>query len=229
MHVRNCQVEVRSPWHVSQREIDRFMEQQADWVERTLAQQEQQAREAPDIRDGGRIWYKARECRVVFVESAQSGVSVEGREFRIHGRGLRQTPGRAERILRDWLMQQARQWLVPRTEALVRHMDLQSRFREVVLRKTRSKWGHCTVGGRIQYNWLLMLAPDGVIDYMICHEVCHLVHMDHSAAYWQCVARYCPDYRRYRDWLKTCGHRIWIQEGATQDPDLRQAASDAAA
>jgi S-adenosylhomocysteine hydrolase len=38
-----------------------------------------------------------------------------------------------------------------------------------------------------------MLAPDGVIDYMICHEVCHLLHMNHSPQYWQSVAKVCPD------------------------------------
>lgn len=208
--MRNQQVEVRSPWYVHKREIEQFVELHTDWIQQQLEQQAQQAREALTIRDGAGIWYKARECRLVFVEAAEPGVEVNRREIHIRGRRLADDPGRAEQILRNWLMQQARDWLVPRTQALVNHMGLQDRFHEVVLRKTRSKWGHCTAEGRIQYNWLIMLAPDAVIDYMICHEVCHLVHMNHSRAYWQLVEQYCPGHARYKGWLQNHAHRLWF-------------------
>jgi len=210
VYVRDQQVEVRSPWHMRKGDIEQFVEQQADWIQRQLQQQAKQAAEKLAIAHGASIWYKARECRLVFVDGAVPGVEVDNREIRIRGRHLADDPARAAEILRRWLMQQAQDWLAPRTQALVNHMGLQDRFHEVVFRKTRSKWGHCTAEGRIQYNWLIMLAPDAVIDYMICHEVCHLVHMNHSREYWQLVARYCPDYSCYKGWLQAHGHRLWF-------------------
>jgi predicted metal-dependent hydrolase len=113
-------------------------------------------------------------------------------------------------VLKNWLMAQAREYLPQRTRALADHLQLGHKLSEVVFRKTRSKWGHCTAKGRIQYNWLIMLAPDGVIDYMICHEVCHLLHMNHSKKYWQAVASVCPDYKRYVGWLKRHEHRLFF-------------------
>jgi predicted metal-dependent hydrolase len=55
-----------------------------------------------------------------------------------------------------------------------------------------------------------MLAPHAIIDYMIAHEVCHLVHLDHSPRFWRQVESVCPQYRYYMDWLKEHEHRYWM-------------------
>ncbi len=208
LHVREAQLQVRAPWEVAQADIEAFVARHRHWIERKLARQRRQIAEKLRIRDGAPVYYKGRECRLVFVEQRHSAVWVEDRRLCVAGVGLDEQ--KAARLLADWLRRQARTCLPQRSRALARHLGVSERLRDVVFRKTRSKWGHCTADGRIQYNWLIMLAPDAVIDYMICHEVCHLVHMNHSRAYWQLVASLCPDYRRYIDWLKTHEHRLWF-------------------
>ncbi|MGM0632911.1 MAG: M48 family metallopeptidase [Pseudomonadota bacterium] len=208
VHVRDCQVEIRAPQGMGESAIARFVGQQTDWILGRLEEQRKQQAEKLRVIDGGRIFYKARECKLRLRPSLVGSVQVEGRTITIHCRGA--TPEHGERVLRDWLMQQAREHLYARTEALASALGLEGRFREVVLRKTRSKWGHCTSEGRIQYNWLIMLAPDAVIDYLISHEVAHLRHLDHSRAFWALVGEVCPDYQRYRHWLRDHGHRLWF-------------------
>lgn len=208
VHVRDCQVEIRAPQAMGDSAIARFIGQQTAWILGRLEEQQRQQEEKLRVIDGGRILYKARECELRLQPSTVGSVQVEGRVITIHCRGA--APEHGEKVLRDWLMQQARDHLTARTEALASALGLASRFREVVLRKTRSKWGHCTSEGRIQYNWLIMLAPDAVIDYMISHEVAHLRHMDHSREFWALVGSVCPDYRRYRHWLRDHGHRLWF-------------------
>ncbi len=208
VHVRDCQVEIRAPQNMGESAIARFVGQQTDWILGRLEEQRKQQAEKLRVIDGGRIFYKARECELRLCPSLVGSVQVEGRTITIHCRGA--APEHGEKVLRDWLMQQARDYLHVRTEALASALGLESRFREVVLRKTRSKWGHCTSEGRIQYNWLIMLAPDAVIDYLISHEVAHLRHLDHSRAFWALVGRVCPDYARYRRWLREHGHRLWF-------------------
>ncbi|WP_105103081.1 M48 family metallopeptidase [Microbulbifer pacificus] len=83
-------------------------------------------------------------------------------------------------------------------------------FSSVKVRRTRSKWGHCTIRGELQYNWLVCLAPEPVVDYLVIHEVCHLRHHNHSRAFWDLVASLCPDYRTLRRWLKENGHRLQL-------------------
>lgn len=208
VHVKDCRVEIRAPLALGEGAIARFVGQQAGWIRQRLEEQARQQQEHMRLVDGGRIHYKARDCEVSLRSATRGRVETEGRRFIIHCRDA--DPAAAEQVLRGWLMQQARDYLPERTEALARALGLQQRYRETVLRKTRSKWGHCTSGGRIQYNWLIMLAPDAVIDYMISHEVAHLRHMDHSRAFWALVGRLCPDYRHYRRWLREHGHQLWF-------------------
>lgn len=208
LHVREAQLQVRAPREVPQADIEAFVARHRQWIERKLARQRRQIAEKLRVSDGAPVYYKGRECRLLFVEQSRSAVRVEGRRLCIAGPRLDEH--KAARLLADWLRRQARAYLPQRSRALAHHLGVSDRLRDVVFRKTRSKWGHCTADGRIQYNWLIMLAPDAVIDYMICHEVCHLVHMNHSRVYWQLVADLCPDYRRYIDWLKTHEHRLWF-------------------
>lgn len=79
------------------------------------------------------------------------------------------------------------------------------RFAAITLRDTRSRWGSCTHGGRLMYSWRLAMAPPEVLDYVAAHEVAHLAHMDHSAAFWATVARLYPGFAQPRAWLRQNG------------------------
>ena len=75
----------------------------------------------------------------------------------------------------------------------------------ISVRRQRSKWGSCSGKGNLNFNCLLLLAPAEVLDYVVVHELCHRLHMDHSPAFWAEVARILPDYRKGRQWLKENG------------------------
>ncbi len=71
---------------------------------------------------------------------------------------------------------------------------------------TRSRWGSCSPHNRsIRYSWRVIMAPPAVADYLAAHEVAHLVHADHSPAYWAVVARLVGDHRPHRRWLRDHG------------------------
>lgn len=81
-------------------------------------------------------------------------------------------------------------------------------YQRITIRDQKTRWGSCSARGTLSFNWRLMLAPPAVLDYVVVHELCHLTHMDHSAAFWQAVADVCPDYRTHRKWLKDHGHEL---------------------
>lgn len=208
VHVRHQAVEVRVPFFVNQKQIHEFVSAHIPWIIRKLEHKAQQDAQRPDLRAGGSVYFKARALRVCFVPAVSELVEVTETEMRIHGKAL--SPERAARVLQRWLLAQAKEALPSRTKALAAYFQIPERLKEVVFRKTKSKWGHCTSSGRIQFNWLIMMAPDAVIDYMICHEVCHLLQMNHSPKFWALVESVCPDYRRYVRWLRTHEHRLWL-------------------
>lgn len=81
-------------------------------------------------------------------------------------------------------------------------------YHHITIRDQKTRWGSCSARGTLSFNWRLMLAPPAVLDYVVVHELCHLTHMDHSAAFWQAVETVCPDYRSTRQWLKEHGHEL---------------------
>jgi predicted metal-dependent hydrolase len=68
-----------------------------------------------------------------------------------------------------------------------------------------TRWGSCGPKGDININWLLALAPESVLEYVVVHEICHLRERNHSAAFWALVAQHLPHYAKERAWVKAHG------------------------
>ena len=104
-----------------------------------------------------------------------------------------------------------------REQALARLLEQAGRYAEKIgvvpssigIKGYRSRWGSCHSDGRIYFNWRIILAPLFVVDYLVVHELCHLVHADHSRNFWRCVENVLPDYAERRKWLKT--HGRWLE------------------
>lgn len=78
-------------------------------------------------------------------------------------------------------------------------------YGRITIRNQRSRWGSCSGKGNLNFNCLLMLFTDEVIDYVVVHELCHRKHMNHSAAFYAEVERAFPEYRKCQKWLKENG------------------------
>ena len=78
----------------------------------------------------------------------------------------------------------------------------------LTLRDTRSRWGSCSSEGNLMFSWRLIMAPPRVLDYVAAHEVAHLRHMDHSAAFWATVETLFPAHKAERRWLKEQGNAL---------------------
>lgn len=72
----------------------------------------------------------------------------------------------------------------------------------------KSRWGSCSPTGHVGFNWCVMMAPNRVVDYVVVHELCHLIHHDHSANFWREVERHMPDFAERKEWLKQNSERL---------------------
>src|SRR6185503_7472549 len=75
-------------------------------------------------------------------------------------------------------------------------------YKKVFIKNSRSRWGSCSERRNLNFNYRLALLPDELADYVVAHELCHLIHFNHSPAFWAEVARACPEWKRLRRELK---------------------------
>jgi hypothetical protein len=81
-------------------------------------------------------------------------------------------------------------------------------YRSLSIRDQRSRWGSCSNRGVLSFNWRLICAPQAVLNYVVVHELCHIVRHDHSPVFWQMVALARPTFRDERAWLAEHGHEL---------------------
>lgn len=204
LEVAAGKVVVRAPRQADPHYIASFVQSRQAWVMEKLGLQQQRLTEVPvrGYQTGEKLPYLGCDYELIVSRSSVAGVRLQGGQLHLC------LPARAspETALRHWYRAQARQILQAKTDACALRLGVT--VTDLTLRQTRTKWGHCTRSGRIQYNWLIILAPEPVVDYLVAHEVSHRLHLNHSAAFWQTVASLCPEFQQWRQWLRRYGHTL---------------------
>jgi predicted metal-dependent hydrolase len=109
-------------------------------------------------------------------------------------------------LFRRWFLSEARRYVAPRVTALATAMGVN--FKRIVVRELRYGWGSCTLGGTLTFNWRIVQAPPLVVDYLIVHELAHVLESNHSREFWNIVAVHAPAWEQARDWLRRNGPRM---------------------
>jgi len=109
-------------------------------------------------------------------------------------------------VLERWFLDEAAILLAERLDFYAPIVGVRPTGMQVKAYKAR--WGSCKMDGQIQFNWRLIHGPVDVLDYVVVHELCHILQHNHSAAYWSEVARVMPDYEVRRKWLSQNGNTL---------------------
>jgi predicted metal-dependent hydrolase len=125
---------------------------------------------------------------------------IEG-EIRVRG-----DPAHLARRVLDHLVITARAELAPRARRLAAQIGRE--VARVNVRDTKSRWGSCSGRGNLSFSWRLILAPEAVLDYVVAHEVAHLVEMNHGPRFWRLVESLAPGSAGPRSWLKQHRDRL---------------------
>ena len=180
-----------------------FAQQQAGWIAARL-------KRLPSPRpfiDGAEIPLFGTPCRVRHRPDLRGTVWLEGREIHVAGK-----PEHLPRRLKDWLTAHVRQQLVPMVHAKAARIE--RTVKRITVRDTRSRWGSCGRDGAMSFSWRLVFAPPEIVDYLVSHEVAHLVHMNHGPRFWALTEKLCESPMAAADaWLRRHGETL-LQYGA---------------
>jgi predicted metal-dependent hydrolase len=190
---------LRSPWRV----IEAFLRQKEAWI---LARLEEWAR-VPRARrlrveSGESVPVLGATLELEVREAGRAAVRREGERLLVLAPG----PRRARQALQRWLKEHALAHLVPRAAHYAARLERPAP--RVRLSSARTQWGACSEAGAIRLNWRLVhLAPE-LADYVVAHEVAHLVEMNHSKRFWAVLASLYPAWREAREQLELAGASI---------------------
>jgi predicted metal-dependent hydrolase len=196
---------VRAPLKLAHREVLAFVHQNSGWIARKLHQvRALKGQTAPRrFRDGEAFPFLGEPYRLRFVDGADYLRKQDG-EFRL---GI-DLSSRAEDLFRTWYRARAREILEDRVTYFTIRMGLSCR--SVRITNAKERWGSCSVAGSLNFAWRLVMAPPAVIDYVIVHELTHLVEMNHSRRFWERLGRILPDYAQRRKWLRENEHMLTL-------------------
>jgi predicted metal-dependent hydrolase len=186
-------VEVVLPARAPERAAAAAVRELRPWIERRL--QEARAVRAVVARRAGTVPYLGAALELV----PQPG------RTRVHraGERLLVPAGDARPALERFYRRAARAEIAPRLDRASALAG--AGYSGLDIRAQRTRWASCSAGGRMSFNWRLLLAPERVLEYVVWHEVCHLLVLDHSPRFWSLLERHWPDYRADRDWLRRNG------------------------
>jgi len=114
----------------------------------------------------------------------------------------------AAKVFKLWYRQNVRQILHERVKLYSQQYGFQ--YQSIRITSARSRWGSCSASGSLNFSWRLIMAPLGVVDYVVIHELVHTVVHNHSKRFWKKVESILPDYKERRKWLRKNGSHLMI-------------------
>lgn len=185
------------PKYCSQTKALKFLDDHRDWIINMMAR----LPKACGFTDGETFSFFGKQYTVQHIEN-HKGTCFEEACLKVGGK-----PEFLHRRITDFLKEQTLKHLSEIT--VKKAKELNCRVSSVAIKDTKSRWGSCSTLGNINYNWRICMAPEYAIDYLICHEVSHLKHPNHSADFWNTVKSICPNFEEGRHWLKIKGKNLY--------------------
>ena len=204
LHIVGNELQVRVPEQVRDDRIIEMLQTKRSWISKKVAQlKEVQTPKPKEFLSGEVFLFLGQNYRLKIQEGHQVGVEL------LDGYLLttvsdsdtgEQRKEKIQKYLQYWYRSRARERLLEKVERYSKLIGVSSKGLRVG--SFKSKWGSCDSRSKLAFNWNLIKAPHAVIDYVVIHELCHIIQPNHSKLFWQEVEKYDPEYKEHRAWLK---------------------------
>ena len=207
LHIIGRDLQVRVPDHVGDERVAAFLKRKRPWIRSKVAEiQLLPPHRSKELVSGESFPYLGRNYRLKVQEGHQVGVCLSGGYLRATIRPAEQGEHQALRIqqyLQNWYRSTALERLQDKTNRYAQQIGVSPA--SVSVRNFKSRWGSCDKNGEVVFNWNIIKAPHSIVDYVVIHELCHLIHPNHSKDFWQLVGRHDASYPEHRQWLRKTG------------------------
>lgn len=197
---KQAQLIVRAPGQATQSDIDFVISKKRQWIIRKMNEMKainaELAKSRISYAQGDLIPLLGKKYSLCFADDIQRNWTLSGDSLYIRKERLDDAP----EIITAMYKQQAKKLIPERVHHFAGLLGI--KFRNIRINSARTRWGSCSSKGNINFSWRLMLAPPEVVDYVVIHELVHLIELNHSKRYWHIVSQVFPDYMICEKWLK---------------------------
>ena len=188
---------VRAPTNLPITDIERFVKDKTNWIEKKQAHVK--SRQLPEVeyRDGALFLYLGQSYPLVTMSQIQ--------DIYFDGECFSAAVFNKENLL-QFYKTTFKKIAIPRLKYYAKQYQFD--YQKIRLKKQKTIWGSCSTNNNINLNYLLIQAPLTVIDYVIVHELAHTIHKNHSKEFWQLVGSILPTYKIDKKWLKDNGYKL---------------------
>lgn len=200
---RDGAVIIRAPHHTTEEKIGAIIQRKRRWIYSKVNHSQKLRNDVPKKRyvKGEGFLYLGRKYKLDIIDT-------EERKLRFRSRFLlpKDKARKAAELFAEWYRSKAKEKIIPRATLYARQMGVV--YKSILVSDLTYRWGSCTPKGNLHLNWHLIKAPLEVIDYVIVHELAHLLEPTHSEHFWVIIRIHCPDFEKAIEWLKAHGERI---------------------
>ena len=202
---RDRKVVVHAPEGLSDEKIRQVVESKRRWIhEKTGHSQKYQTLPHPpgkELVSGESALYLGRQYRIEVVKNGLAGIQFSHRFLIPASQGKKR-----QEVLREWYINRAKEKIVQQVKLHARRLGVDIAGVKIV--DSRYRWGSCTLKNNVNFNWRLIKAPMFVIDYVIVHELSHLIEANHTPRFWNIVSAQTPTMDKAKVWLKEHGQLL---------------------
>lgn len=209
--VKDNSVIVVVPKTLSDKRVEEVVRRKARWIREKLKfnLEVRKTYRPKEYVSGESFSYLGKNYRLKVVDGKPEKVSLRNSRIYVHA------PHSLSGEKRDKLIvSQLTEWY--QEHALIALQEKAKRFsaqlvvwpKKVGIKSYKSRWGSCNSKEEVYYDWRIIIAPQRIIDYVVAHELCHLIHHNHSKDYWKLFESVIPDYRESKEWLKVNGRLL---------------------
>lgn len=194
---------VSMPLRASEKWLHTVLNEKADWVVEKLGNWQSKKPAATEWLDGEKLAFRGEAFTLRIIPSLfNSPPQIRGEQLHIHVVDTTDEI-KIEKVVTLWYRREAERVF---QECVAHYAPLMHVAPKLIkLSSAKTQWGSCTSRGVVRLNWQLVKMPLHLIDYVVIHELAHLVEMNHSAAFWRVVESACPDYAQCRAELRRYG------------------------
>lgn len=197
----NAKVIVRAPQRITNQEIYNFIDKKRDWIQQkqTLILNKLNQKKINEFIDGEEFLFLGAKYKLKLVDNSLFPLYFNNNFFIMDS----SYKNKAREFMINWYLNQAAKIFADKVDAYSKALNLPCR--QLKLSDAKRRWGSCSSKRVINLNWRLVMAPNDIIDYVIVHELCHIMYLNHSKDFWNKVQSIIPDYKIKKNWLKNNG------------------------